>query len=76
MSGTASHATADSVAPVSSELASTRLASARKRCDCSERLSSVTSSTTLTARRTSPDSSRTGVALMRDQRRSPVSRLR
>ena len=52
-----------------------RLASARKRCASSTCLSSVMSSITLIASRTVPSASRTGLALMRDQRVSRPSRL-
>ena len=49
------------------------LAAERKRCWRSARRASVTSSMMLTASTTAPCSSRTGVALVTDQRTSPVA---
>ena len=49
------------------------LAADRKRCWRSARRASVTSSMMMTASITAPCSSRTGVALVTDQRTSPVA---
>ncbi len=58
---------------MSSEEETSMLAADRKRCWRSARRASVTSSMMLTASTTAPCSSRTGVALVTDQRTSPVA---
>ncbi len=75
-SGTARRATRSRTSSGSSDEASRRLLSERKRSASSERLCAVMSSITLIAIRRKPSSSHTGVDLTTDQRSSPVARTR